>query len=101
MEHSSSPVPASSGDPGAQLLRDLAILCDGPSVDLQVAFDGGLIVMRSNDKVVFQEAAEARWMRLDGASRARLLAGWIHAAAERYRSLLQTRLGAERKPEVA
>ncbi len=101
MEQSSSPPPAACQDPVAQLMQDLAVLCDGPSVDFQIAFDGGLIAMRSNEKVVFQEAAEARWMRLGGAARARLLTGWIHAAAERYRSLLQARLGAPKKPEVA
>ena len=101
MKQPSSPAPASTGDPVAQLFQDLAVLCDGPSVDLHIDFDGGLISMRSNDKLVFQELAEGRWMRLAGAARARLLAGWIHAAAEKYRSLLQARLGVLKKPEVA
>jgi hypothetical protein len=101
MEQSSSPAPASCDQLMATLLQDLAILCDGPSVDVRIDFDGGLIAMRSKDKLVFHEAAEGRWMRLGGAARARLLAGWIHEAAQQYRTLLQVRLGGAKTPDVA
>lgn len=101
MKQSSSPAPASRQDPAVELFQDLSVLCDGPSVDLQIAFDGGVIAMRSKERLIFQEAAGARWMRLGGAARARLLASWIHEAARQYRSLLEIRLGAPKKPEVA
>jgi hypothetical protein len=94
------PSAADAVDPASQLLKDLAILCDGPSVDLQISFDGGLIAMRSHEKLIFQEAAEARWMRMDGAARASLLAGWLRSAAEKYRALLEGRSG-EKKKDVA
>ena len=99
MQKPQSPAADAVG-PGTQLLQDLAILCDGPSIDLQISFDGGLIAMRSHEKLIFQEAAEARWMRLDGAARAKLLAAWIRSAAEKYRPLLEARRG-EKKQEVA
>ena len=101
MQHSESAPATSRPDLGSELVQDLAILCDGPMVDLQISFDGGLMSMRSNDKLVFQEAAEGRWMRLSGAARAKLLAGWIHAAAMKYRALLGHRLGERKTPEVA
>jgi hypothetical protein len=100
MEQSHPQSTASNPDPVPPLLQDLAVLCDGPVLDLQIAFDRGLIAMRSNDKLIYQESAEARWMRLGGAARAKLVASWIHVAALKYRSLLATRLG-EPKPEVA
>lgn len=92
---------ASRTDLGSAFIEDLAVLCDGPMIDLQISFDGGLIAMRSNDKLVFQEAAEARWRRLDGAGRARLLSAWIQQAAAKYRTLLKSRLGNRSQTEVA
>ena len=97
MNKSETPATTSPVDIAAQLLEDLAILCDGPSVDLQLAFDGCLIAMRSNEKFVYQNSAETRWMRLDGTARARILATWIHAAAGKYRTILAERLGAKKK----
>ena len=47
-----------SPDPTVLLLQDLAVLTDGPSIDLHFAFDGGVIVMRSNDSIVFHENAD-------------------------------------------
>ncbi len=93
MHHVSTAAPAARPDLGSELARDLEVLCDGPMIDFRISFDGGLIAMRSNDKVVFEQAAEGRWMRLDGAGRARLFASWIHQAAEKYRQLLKARLG--------
>ncbi len=101
MQHSEVALAATPADLGSELVQDLAILCDGPMVDLQISFDGGLIAMRSNDKLVFQEAAEGRWMRMNGAARARVLAGWIHTAAMKYRALLVCRLGERKTSEVA
>jgi len=101
MHHSEVTPAAPRPDLQLELVQDLAILCDGPMVDLQISFDGGLIAMRSNDKLVFQEAAEGRWMRMNGADRARLLAGWIHTAAMKYRALLVGRLGERKSSEVA
>ena len=100
MDKSETPATTPTVDGAAQLLEDLAILCDGPSIDLQLAFDGGLIAMRSNEKLVYQESTETRWIRLDGTARARLLATWIHAAAGKYRTILAERPGAKKK-EVA
>src|SRR5258708_29967395 len=87
MNKSQSPSPSISKVLADPLLEDLAVLCDGPAVDLRVAFDGALVAMRSSDTLIFQESAGTRWMRLDGAARARLLSGWIHSAALRYRDL--------------
>jgi hypothetical protein len=101
MKHSESAPAAIRPDLGSELVQDLAILCDGPMVDLQISFDGGLMAMRSNDKLVFQEVAEGRWMRMNGAARARILAGWIHTAAVKYRALLAGRLGTVKTSEVA
>src|SRR5438552_1941979 len=97
MEKSETPATTSPVDDTAQLVEDLAILCDGPSIDLQLAFDGCLIAMRSNEKLVYQNSAETRWMRLDGTARARMLATWIHAAAGKYRTILAERLGAKKR----
>ena len=87
MNQSNTPAPVVGKALGDQLLEDLALLCDGPSVDLQIAFDGGLIAMRSNDKLIFQESAETRWMRVDGPARVQMLSVWIHDAASKYRQL--------------
>ena len=101
MDKSSFASSASSAVLMVDLVQDLAVLCDGPMVDLQISFDGGLIAMRSNDKLIFQEVAEGRWMRMNGPARARVLAGWIHTAAVKYRLLLAGRLGIPKKHEVA
>lgn len=101
MQHAMLAQAATRTDVATELVQDLAVLCDGPVIDLQISFDGGLIAMRSNDKLVFQEAAEARWRRLDGAARARLLVAWIHQAATKYRELLKSRLGDRSQAEVA
>ena len=101
MKHSAVVPAGTRPDLGSELIQDLAILCDGPMVELQISFDGGLIAMRSNDKLVFQEAAEGRWMRMNGTARAKLLAGWIHTAAMQYRAILATRLGERKTSEVA
>lgn len=69
------------------LLEDLELLCDGPLVDLQIAFDGGLIAVRSNEKLIYQESAETRWMRADGRARVRMLCAWLHNAACKYREV--------------
>ena len=87
MNPSNKPAPVTGKALGNQLLEDLALLCDGPSVDLQIAFDGGLIAMRSNDTLIFQESAETRWMRVDGPARVQMLSTWIHDAACKYRQL--------------
>jgi hypothetical protein len=101
MQHSKVIPVGTRPDLGSELFQDLAILCDGPMVDLQISFDGGLIAMRSNDKLVFQEVAEGRWMRMNGAARAKLLAVWIHTAAMKYRAILGSRLGERKTSEVA
>jgi hypothetical protein len=97
MDKPKTPLAASPVDGDAQLLEDLAILCDGPSIELKLGFDGGLIAMRSNEKLVYQNSAETRWIRQGGTARARLLATWIHEAAEKYRTILAERLGAKKK----
>jgi len=101
MEKSMSPAPRAHVIPTGDLVEDLAVLCDGPMMDVKISFDGALVAMRSNDKLVFQEAAEARWKRSGGAVRARILAGWIHEAATKYRALLASRLGKGNSAEVA
>lgn len=97
MDNSETPATKPFVDGAVQLLEDLAILCDGPSIELQLAFDGALITMRSNEKLVYQDSAETRWIRQDGTARARLLATWIHTAAGKYRTILAERLGAQKK----
>lgn len=97
MNKSDTPRAMSPVDVATQLLEDLAVLCNGPSIDLQLACDGGLIAMRSNERLVYENSAEARWMRLDGPGRARLLATWIHGAAGKYRTFLAEGLGAHNK----
>ena len=92
MDTSETPQATSPVNGDVQFLEDLAILCDGPSVDLQLSFDGGIIAVRSNDTLIYQDSAETRWMRLDGAARVRLLAAWIQAAAGKYRAILARRL---------
>lgn len=88
-------------DPTALFLQDPALLSDGPSIDLHFSFDGGVIIMRSHDALVLHENAEEGWRRLDGGGRARLLASWIHTAAEQYRARLSKRRGERKKPVVA
>jgi hypothetical protein len=82
------PAPQSFQDPTTQVIEDLAVLCDGPSVNLHVAFDGALLDMFSHDRQVWSESAEARWMRLDGRDRAMMLLDWFHRAAREYRARL-------------
>ena len=86
------PAPQPFQDPSAQVIEDLAVLCDGPSIDLRLSFDGALLAMRSGGHEIWSESAEARWMRLDGRGRARMFLGWLHRAAEEYRARL-TRKG--------
>lgn len=88
------PDPQPLQDSTPQVVEDLAILCDGPSIDLQLSFDGALMAMRSHAREIWSETAEARWMRLDGRCRAQMLLGWIHRAAAEYR----VRLGKKKRP---
>lgn len=74
-----------------QLLRDLEVLCDGPDADLHLAFDGVVMALKSKGRLVWQNSAEARWMRMDASSRVRLLVGWIREAAQMYSELLAKR----------
>lgn len=86
--HPSSPLRGTA----AQLQRDLEILCDGPEMDLNLRFDGVVMTLRSRDRLVWQNSAEIRWMRMEGPARVRILAAWIHAAAQKYASLLGKRI---------
>ncbi len=84
-------VPPDMAGVEGQLLRDLEILCDGPDADLHLAFDGVVMALKSKGRLVWQNSAEARWMRMDSSSRVRFLVGWIREAAQMYRELLAKR----------
>jgi hypothetical protein len=86
MNQSPESAPGKMRPAASLLLEDLELLCDGPLVDLHLACDGGLIAVRSNEALIFHEAAEALWMRSDASGRARLLCSWLHNAARKVRA---------------
>lgn len=93
MNQPASTAPIAAKSPAEILLEDLELLCDGPLVDLQIAFDGCLIAVHSNERLIHHESAETRWMRMDGRARARMLCGWLRNAALKYRELQSSRRG--------
>lgn len=81
-----------------QLMKDLEVLCDGPFVDLHLAFDGAVIFVQSNDRTIWRDSAIRGWMAVDGRARARHLLSWFHQAAEIYRNRLKRK---SKKKDVA
>ena len=72
----------------AQVLGDLAVLADGPSVILHLSFERGLITIRSEDRTLWSSGLERAWAVVDGPARAKLVVKWLHDAAERTRELM-------------
>ena len=66
------------------LLADLAVLCDGPAVEIHLSFDGGLIAVRSNDRLIFGTSPERGWQVAQADARAKLLLSWLRQAARTY-----------------
>ena len=70
-----------------QVLKDLAVLSDGPSVDLHLSFDQAVLSMRSHDRLVWEIRGERGWARAEASARVNLLLQWLREAAEKYRRL--------------
>ena len=68
-----------------QLIEDLAVLCDGPTIELHFAFDGAMIQMFSKDHKIFVEYCGKGWRVVEGRARAFQLIGWLRHTAGLYR----------------
>ena len=79
------PEPMREPDPLEKLMEDLAVLCDGPGIELRLSFDGAWIAMRSRDHIIWAESSVRGWQVVDGRARAVQLLSWFQQAAELYR----------------
>ena len=67
------------------LVEDLAVLCDGPAFQVHISFDGAMIAVRSNGRLIFGTSAERGWQVARAKARAQLVLTWLREAPRTYR----------------
>ncbi len=84
------PKPAGSVEPAASpesLLADLAlILSQEKAMYLRLGPEGAVLSVKSPETFAFGETVDCNWVRMTPEARAKAVLGWIHRAAEYYRS---------------
>lgn len=68
-----------------RIAEDLALLLDGPEIEIGVNFDQLTVCVKSHGRVLWEGSTDHEYRKGEGPQRARFLLSWLHQAAVAYR----------------